>query len=221
MSTSVLNENIIASGTGEGSIVLWDLASLSQESPEPEIKKTKKKKIEVKELPIKKEIHGIHSMEITDMQFVGPSQLLTGSHDHSLKVTDLSKETAISTLHTAYAGVCSLDSTQNVVFTGLTDKTMRQWDIRDCAQIRVYGDTHTSWVSSVAINPLNRNIIATGGYDKIVYLWDIRGDKKPLRKVCEQKDRVMAVGWNGPKKILSGGCEGQIYAHSLNFDNSE
>ena len=224
LAANPLNEKVMAAGSGDGTILLWDSDALSKkiaESADESSKKKKKRKVEVAELPIKKEITGIHTMEITDMQFVGPAQLLTGSYDHTIKLVDLSKAVAISTIHASYAGVCSIDSTQNVVFGGLTDATIKQWDIRECMQSKVYAEAHTGWVASVAINPLNRNIICSGGYDWQVLVWDIRGSRKPLQKVCVQKEKVMAIGWNGPQKIVSGGCEGKLYVHSLTFDGSK
>jgi WD40 repeat protein len=201
--------------------VLWDTEAVTLKKEEVTEVKKKKKKIEISDLPMKSEITGVHTMQVTDMQFVGPSQLLTASLDHTIKLVDINKGAAVSTIHTSYASVCSIDSTQNVVFSGLTDSTIRQWDLRECSQVKVYSETHTSWVSSISINPLNRNILASGGYDGLVAVWDIRGSKKPLQKICTQKDKVMAVGWNGPQKIVSGGCEGQLYVHSLTFDHKE
>ena len=223
LTQSMLNEKVFAAGTGDGNILLWDLDQLMEqkaETDEPE-KKYKKKKIEVSELSIRKEISGILTQEVTDLQFIGPAQLLAGSMDHSIKVIDINKGAAVSTLHTFYAGVCAIDSTQNVVFAGLTDTTVRQWDLREASLKKTYGEGHTGWVKTVAINPLNRNVLVSGGYEGNVLVWDIRGDKKPMQKVCVQKDKVMAVGWNGPKKIVSGGSEGQLYIHSLTFDETE
>ena len=221
MATNVLNEKIIASGTGEGGVLIWERETVKENDEDQEVKKKKKRKLDVAELSLKKEIAGIHTMQVTDMQFVGMTQLLTGSYDHTVKLVDISKGVAVSSIHTSYAGVCSLDSTQNTVFAGLTDSTIRQWDIRESAQTKVYSDSHSGWVSSVAINPLNRNVLVSGGYEGYVLMWDIRGDKKPLQKVCVQKEKVMAVGWNGPQKIVSGGCEGQLYVHSLTFDETK
>ncbi len=214
----------MASGTGDGAIVLWDLGSTlskDQQEPSEEKKRFKKRKVEVGELAVKKELPGMHTMEVTDMQFVGMTQLLSASYDHSIKLVDLTKGEATVTIHAPYAGVCSIDSFQNTVFAGLTDCTVRQWDTREATQSRVYAGAHTAWVSSVAINPLNRNVVVSAGYDGKVMVWDVRGSKKPLQKICLQKDKVMAAGWNGAQKIVSGGCEGQIYVHSLQFGDAE
>jgi len=219
-----VNEKFFASGCKDGVILLWDLSELLQNEPakkEEEISKKKKKKIELTNLAISKEISGIQTQEISKIQFIGQNQLLSGSMDHSLKLIDINKGIAITTLHTINSGVCSLDSTQNIAFTGLTDASIRQWDLRESSLKKSYTEGHTSWVKSLEINPLNRNILVSGGYDGNVLIWDIRGDKKPIQKVCTQKDKVMSVCWNGPGKIISGGSEGQLYVHSLTFDHKE
>jgi WD40 repeat protein len=226
VATSVLHERNIAAGTADGAVLVWELpASKTEEQPGSEEsskpKSTKRRKLEITELTIAQELRSIHTMQVTDIQFAGPNQVLTGSQDHSVKLLDIHKGTAVSTVHTAYAGVCGLDSTQSLVLTGLTDATIRQWDFREAKQTRVYADSHSSWISGVAINPLNRNLFLSGSYDKQVCLWDLRGAKKPVRKVCTHKDKVMAVGWNGPQKIISGGSEGQLYVHALTFDTTQ
>lgn len=221
LAPNLLNERVLAAGAGDGAILLWNLEPLSSlPIPEPETKH-KKKKVEILELEAKKEITGIHTQEVTTMQFMGTNQLLTGSLDHSIKTVDINKGTTITSLGTNYAGVCTLESTHNLVFAGLTDSTIRQWDIRENSLKKTYSEGISSWVKSVAINPLNRNILASGSYDGKVVLWDIRGERKPLQRICVQKDKVMAVGWNGPKKIISGGSEGQLYVHSLTFDYAD
>ena len=221
LAQNLLNERILAAGAGDGAILLWNLEPLSSlPNSEPETKH-KKKKVEISEVEMKKEIIGIHTQEVTAMQFIGTNQLLTGSLDHSIKTVDINKGTAITSLGTNHAGVCALESTHNLVFAGLTDSTIRQWDIRENSLKKTYGEGISSWVKSVAVNPLNRNILASGSYDGKVVLWDIRGERKPLQRICVQKDKVMAVGWNGPKKIVSGGSEGQLYVHSLTFDYAD
>lgn len=215
---NLLNDRMLGTGGSDGSILLWNLESLSIVEPES---KHKKRKVEISELEIRKEIAGIHTQEITAMQFVGTHQLLTGSLDHNIKIVDINKGVASTSLSANHAGVCTLESTQNLVFAGLTDATIRLWDIRESTMKKTYNEGISSWVKSLAINPLNRNILVSGSYDGKVMLWDIRGDRKPLQKICVQKDKVMTVGWNGAKKVISGGSEGQLYVHSLIFDYAE
>jgi ribosome biogenesis protein YTM1 len=61
--------------------------------------------------------------------------------------------------------------------------------------------------------PMNEFRFASASFDGTVKLWDTRG-RLPLHTVSGD-DRVLAVDFHGPRRIASGGVDGNLRVYKL------
>jgi WD40 repeat protein len=104
----------------------------------------------------------------------GGTQLISASHDQTIKFWDLSKRTDINppcTGHTHEINSLAISSDAPFITTISSDKTVRLWNTESHKQI---GQPlqHTTHVFSVAISP-NGELLLSGDYDGNIQLWSI------------------------------------------------
>ncbi|KAG9232956.1 WD40-repeat-containing domain protein [Amylocarpus encephaloides] len=100
------------------------------------------------------------------------TQVVSGSHDKTVRLWDAATGALQQTLEGHFSGVRSVafspDGTQ--VVSGSHDQTVRLWDaVTGALQQTLEG--HSDWVRSVAFSPDGTQVVS-GSYDQMVRLWD-------------------------------------------------
>jgi F-box and WD-40 domain protein MET30 len=141
-----LSDNILATGSYDATIKLWDLDT-------------------GKEM---RTLKG-HTMGIRCLQF-DENKLISGSLDKTLKVWNWRTGECISTYNGHRGGVIALHFDSDILVSGSVDNTARIWNFRDRSVFTLRG--HSDWVNSVRIDSASRTIF-TASDDCTVKLWDL------------------------------------------------
>lgn len=160
---------------------------------------------------------------ISSLKWSGPNKIFAGCQDHNLKVINVEKQQVEEVLFTQHKVPTCLDSSQeSTLITGHEDGVVRLWDVRSSASEKTFKaqyDSHGNWVSQVKFNPTVDNLFLSGGYDGTVKLWDLRNEESPVatlkKKDGAEEYKVMAVEWNGPSQIISGGSDSVVSVHTI------
>jgi len=172
----------IVSGSGDGTIRLWDVNSGS-------------------ELAVFKG----HNDYVLSVAFSPDgSKIVSGSTDHTIRLWDVNSgsELAVFKGHNDYVfSVAFSPDGQKIVF-GSDDKTIRLWDIKSGEQLAVFKG-HEDEVFSVAFSPDGSKIVS-GSWDKTIRLWDIKSGEQ-LAVFKGHEDEVFSVAFSPDgSKIVSG-----------------
>jgi WD40 repeat protein/serine/threonine protein kinase len=126
-----------------------------------------------------------HTQEVTSVD-ISPDDryAVSGSHDHTLKLWDLSTGKCIRTFkgHESHVNTVNFSPDGRYLLSGSLDKTVKLWDADTGRCLRTFKG-HNSWVRSAAFSPDGRFAISAGGekdYPYINYkidytlrLWDL------------------------------------------------
>mmetsp|Transcript_1355 Transcript_1355/g.3027 ORF Transcript_1355/g.3027 Transcript_1355/m.3027 type:complete len:519 (+) Transcript_1355:82-1638(+) len=151
---SATSSNILASGSGNGKISIWNVQNVVENHTTGTAKKRQKASTSKKVKPSasKNEISAMvhfenaHSQSVTGLSWGNHNKihggsgdekssgthLISGSWDHSIKLWDVEKQNCLLTLNGARVVSC-LDTSyhsEGVVATGHPDCTLRLWDVR-------------------------------------------------------------------------------------------
>jgi F-box/WD-40 domain protein MET30 len=148
-----LVDNILATGSYDASIKIWDLDTGLE----------------------KRTLRG-HTMGIRCLQF-DDNKLISGSLDKTLKVWNWRSGECIATYNGHTEGVIALHFDSNILVSGSVDNTARVWNFEDRSVFTLRG--HSDWVNSVKIDTASRTIF-TASDDCTVKLWDL-DTKKCIR----------------------------------------
>ena len=81
--------------------------------------------------------------------------------------------------------------------------------------------SHTQFVSAVAWHPSVSTLLASCAHDGDVKLWDIRS-KTPLHTMpSNHQDKVLAIQWDGPTRIVSGGADKTLKVHAIPLPDAQ
>lgn len=144
---------IIASGSGDASIILWDVTM-------PGIQRT---------------LNG-HRSAVTSVAFYAANNdtwhLISGSLDQTISLWQRDSNEPIGRLngHEGSVTAVAVNATGPYLITGSTDATVRVWDLATQQIHRVF-DNELGTVLTVACN--NNDLIAAAGYDHLIYIWDL------------------------------------------------
>jgi ribosome biogenesis protein YTM1 len=222
----------LASGDWDGGICIWDC----KQEPEQEMEHPtgKRSKIHTGMLQIStpnsvlapkisiqahvSKVSGISWGNLEKRRDITPSQLVTGSWDHSVKVWDVETQDCVLTLNGSRVVSC-LDTSYKaagIVAMGHPDCTIRLWDVRSAdskqSSLSITDNTfrpsHQEWITSVKWSPENAYHLTSTSHDGTVKFWDIRSSV-PLYTVRafpkEQKGLSLAYGNDG--MVYAGGTD--------------
>ncbi|CAB3978223.1 F-box WD repeat-containing 7-like [Paramuricea clavata] len=141
-------ENMIASGSYDKTIKVWDAKSGK----------------------ILQTLTG-HSKGVWCLCFLSKTLLISGSHDTSIRVWNLTTETSVRILMSHTGPVWALQRKGDILVSGSGDKTAKVWNIRQCRLLHTLVG-HNASVFCVDIDEKN-NRAFTGSADHTVRIWSM------------------------------------------------
>jgi predicted NACHT family NTPase len=185
-----MSENLLASGSVDHSIKLWDADTY-------ELKST---------------LTG-HTNAVTSVAF-SPcgSTVASGSYDHSIKLWDAGTYELKSTLTGHTSGILSIAFSPcgSTIASGSSDSSIKLWDAETGA-LKSTLQGHTYAVTSVAFSPCG-STIASGSEDCRIKLWDaVTGDLKKTLQGDTKSEFIFSVAFS-PRgcTIASGSWDHRI-----------
>ena len=102
--------------------------------------------------------------------------VLSGSHDRTIKMWDLTRGFCVKTLFTLSScnDLVSLDSEGDTLVSGHLDNNLRVWDSRSGIIVREVTGLHFGQITSVERNPCGGHTILTTSRDNTMKLVDVR-----------------------------------------------
>ena len=85
-----------------------------------------------------------------------------------------------------------------MLFTGSKDRTVREWDLKTGAVIRVLEGAHESSVLSICVH---RGLLASASSDRRVVVWDLARNEV-IRTIRDHEDSVLCVRFDD-KRLVS------------------
>lgn len=140
------------------------------------------------------------------------TNIITGSRDRKIKITDLRSEKAVATILNHRQEVCGLSISKDLRFlaSGGNDNRLYIYDYRNLAHPLKQCSNHKAAVKAISWSPLSPNLLVSGGgtADKTVKLWDIslinssRSSPCLIRSV-DYGSQICNLRWLKSNKILS------------------
>ncbi|ORY84264.1 WD40-repeat-containing domain protein [Protomyces lactucae-debilis] len=140
------DDSIIASGSYDGSIKIWDLTS-------GELLRT-----------LDGHTRGVNCLQFDD------AKLISGSMDKTLKIWNYRTGECLSTLRGHTEGVLSLHFDKTVLASGSADNTIRVWNFSDgtCTVLR----GHRGWVNAVRVHSACQRLFSASD-DTTIKMWNL------------------------------------------------
>lgn len=179
-------------------------------------------------------VSGRHNGRVSGVAWLSPSQLVTGSWDHTAVIWDVSDDAAaaapvpVTVLRTGKV-ITSITCSPmgSSVATGHPDNCVRVWDARgragkdaasstslEAAGLKSTAAGAGGWVSSVAWCPASAHYLAATCYDGTSLLWDLRAPSAPLHTLTKHGDKALSVAWVGTGdaagSVITGGADKQV-----------
>ena len=216
----------LVSGADDGSIVVWDAASLSIITG-PSGQST---------MLASERFQEGHEFNISRMRQIGPNKsvLATAGFDGSLRLWNMQRSSGriggqqqvISGLGLVNTFAASPDG-QFVVTSGLTDKDKMKigrcsiWKLSDLLSTVVPKATkdlegsHRAEITAIAVSQ-DSSRIATGGRDGVITVWDSETAQQQARLRAHGKDTIVtSLIWLNDGSLLSAGLDGKVARWSV------
>jgi WD40 repeat protein len=179
---------ILAAGTGDSTIKLWDAATGRLLST----------------------LEG-HTQSVESITFSSDGHLLaSGSYDKTVKLWDVATGSPIKTFNRQTGAILSVAFSPDgrYLASGSEDHTAVLFEVRTGA-VTLIIDRHLDAVTSVAFSPDSQKL-ATGSRDKTVRLWDVPyGDKLGYVVFASHEDMVDTIAFSPDGKFLATGSRDQ------------
>ena len=180
------DERTLASGSFDGSVKLWDVASGA---------------------PL---WSGWHTKGISCLAFAPDGSLLaSGGHDATIRLWDRQSGTPLQTLpHPGPVFSLAWSPDGRLLTSGDFAGTMRMWEMQKtqpalCVQTL---SGHTNWVRELAFAPSGRTL-ASASWDGTVKLWEVgqEGSQRLRQTLSGHTERVQALAWSPDGGTLASG----------------
>ena len=221
-------KSLMFSGDWSGAISCWDMApSGSDSSSSAKKKKSRKRPSPHEWAPVFSiKAHTQSTSGIVNDPNNGGRNIITSSHDHSLKLWDVDRQDCVHTIAGARVITC-LSTAQpgcgKHVSTAHPDGIVRLWDMRVAAgaegesgAVSLLGSSGP-WTACVAAHPTDGTKLASCDYDGVVHLWDVRSSRA-LDKRALHDGKALCVVWGASEEgsvVYSGGSDCCIKATYL------
>ncbi|ADM11286.1 WD40 domain-containing protein [Encephalitozoon intestinalis ATCC 50506] len=140
------------------------------------------------------------------------ANIITGSRDRKIKITDLRSEKAVATILHHRQEVCGLSISKDLRFlaSGGNDNRLYIYDYRNLSHPLKQCSSHKAAVKAISWSPLSPNLLVSGGgtADKTIKLWDMnlvnssRSSSCLIRSV-DYGSQICNLRWLKSNKILS------------------
>ncbi|WP_243292264.1 WD40 repeat domain-containing protein [Bacillus sp. FJAT-47783] len=181
------SRNLIATGSYDRSISIWDLDTLE----------------------LVNVFKGFHKWENGISFSPEGDKIISGSFDGHFRIFDVISKTEIVTPEAKTHGINNIDVLYSgKIATGSDDNLVRIWDMKTGEQIEEY-QGHDSLVQSVKWAP-NGEYLASTSYDETIILWDVK-NKKAKNKYLGHEGIVNTVSWCfDSSKFATGGYDKKL-----------
>ncbi|OCQ90436.1 serine/threonine protein kinase [Nostoc sp. MBR 210] len=220
------NGQILASGSDDQTIKLWNLATGTEIStlkghlkwiwaiafhPDGKIlaSGSADKTVKLWNLATAEEIRTLtgHTDGVAAVAFSPNSQTLaSASLDQTIKLWDLATGKLIRTLegHSQTVATIAFSPDGKTLASGSWDKTIKLWNVATGKQIRTL-EGHTQLILSLAFSPDGKTL-ASGSKDKTIKIWNV-ATGETIRTLKQHTDKVnsVAYGKTGNGTILASG----------------
>jgi len=145
-----------------------------------------------------------------------PATAYTGSWDHSIRMWDMERQDAVTTLNgSKVVTALAYSPDLHLLASGHPDHKVRLWDSRGTSESLVKStlSSHQQWVSSVEWIPDSPFLLCSVAYDGDLKIWDVRSHI-PLYTIKAHKQKGLCL-YNLHQKILTGGSDGLIKCYSM------
>ena len=176
------NGRTIASGSGDGTIRLWNVATGLHN----------------------RTLKG-HSAQVTSVAFSPNGRTLTStSEDNAVHLWNVVTRTHNRTLkgHTTFVRSVAFSPDGQTLASGSADATIRLWNVATGTYRRTLAG-HTDWVNSVAFSP-DGAMLASGSADATIRLWNVATGTH-TRTLAGHTDWVNSVAFSPDGAMLASG----------------
>jgi WD40 repeat protein len=149
------------------------------------------------------------------LSWINNEEVLSGSSQHRMTITNVTKMTATETFLTRDSIVTSVDSTDSLILSSHEDGQIRLWDKRTSSKPTTTFKAHSKWASSVRFNPHLSHYFCSGSHDLTLKVWDSRCGF-PLQNIQAEQEKVLTVEWANEKTVACGGSDAAVHLHGAN-----
>ncbi|CAD8214361.1 unnamed protein product [Paramecium octaurelia] len=189
--------NILASGSRDNSIRLWDVKIGQQ----------------------KQKLDG-HTNNVYSVCFSPDgTKLASGSYDNSIRLWDLKtgQQKAQLDNHTSTVYSVCFSPDGKTLASGSSDNFICLWDVKT-GKLEVKLDGHDDQVQSVCFSPDGTQLVS-GSYDKSIRLWDLKTGQQ-IAHLDSHTSTVYSVCFSSDGKTLASGSEDKsIRLYDTNLDS--
>ena len=208
------DHSLVMTGTVEGSVQLWNVASISKSE------KTRKRALD--EVSCPRAVLFKSESSVSSIIWLSLDRALASSQEGTIRMFDpISGEVmpAISISRPISSMTC-LGGKKLV--TGHPDGRIIFWTLRFDGQTSCSIEalnscrSHSRMISVLACRPESDYMVAAGSLDGTIKLFDSRASHYAIQSVSlPDKERVLTVIWISENRFLSGGSDGRVRSHRI------